>query len=90
MLRGALQFSAACIFQDEENHEDNTYCIIKGFSDVLGNIVVWKPVWVQVLSAYKNLEKIVAPPRKNVNDNYTFNRMIFTYLYIFAYSLGGC
>ena len=36
-LRGALQFSAACIFQDEENHADNTCCIIKGFSDVLGN-----------------------------------------------------
>ena len=37
LLRGAWQFSAVCIFQDEENREDNTLCIIKGFSDVLGN-----------------------------------------------------
>jgi hypothetical protein len=37
LLRGAWQFSAACIFQDEENYADNTLCIIKGFSDVLGN-----------------------------------------------------
>ena len=37
LLRGALQFSAVCIFQDKENHEDNTLRIIKGFSDVLGN-----------------------------------------------------
>ena len=37
LLRGALQFSAGCVFQDEENHADNTLCIIKGFSDVLGN-----------------------------------------------------
>jgi hypothetical protein len=36
-LRDALQFSAVCIFQGEEKHEDNTLCIIKGFSDGLGN-----------------------------------------------------
>ena len=40
LLRGARQFSAACIFQDEENHEDNTLRIIKGFSEVLGNAAV--------------------------------------------------
>jgi len=37
LLRGALQFSAICIFQDKENHEDNTLCIIEGFSAALGN-----------------------------------------------------
>ena len=37
LLRGASQFSAVCTFQDKENHEDNTLCIIKGFSAVLGN-----------------------------------------------------
>jgi len=30
------QFSAACFFQGKENHEDNTLCIIKGFSAALG------------------------------------------------------
>ena len=32
-----MQFSAVCIFQDKENHEENTLCIVKGFSDVLEN-----------------------------------------------------
>ena len=36
-LRGAWQFSAICVFQDKENHADNTLCIIKCFSAVLGN-----------------------------------------------------
>jgi hypothetical protein len=35
-LWGAMQFSAVCSFQDKENHEGNTLCIIKGFSAVLG------------------------------------------------------
>jgi hypothetical protein len=40
LLRGALQFSAICIFQDKENHADNTLRIIKGFSEVWGNATV--------------------------------------------------
>jgi hypothetical protein len=51
LLRDASQLLAGCVFQDKENYADNTLCIIKEFSEVLGNAERQQPAVVRIRSA---------------------------------------